>query len=332
MRVSLIAKFTAAAAAVALLATGCGSSSADSQQDLTKVKIGYIADYNGAALLAVADQEGYWKDAGLDPDYIPFTNGPLAIQALGTGNIDVGYIGSGALWLPAQGKAEIWAVNSVSNADRIVAQPGISSMKDLKGKKIGVPAGTSGDLLLNLALDKAGMKRSDLNVVNMDPSTAVSAFASNQIDAAALWYPLIDTLKERRPTLVELAGNKDFMPADTFPSTFVAQSGRAEKDPKLARSVISVIKQANDFRYENQDSTIKATATFLKLKPAVMKAQADVATIFTSKELEKDTKDGTVAGWFSGLEKQFMRTGKLDKIADPKDFYRAKDYLDAAND
>ncbi len=331
MKIRIFGRIVAAAAAASLLLTGCGAanSGGGDAKELKSVKVGYIADYNGASLLAVADQEGYWKKAGLKPEYVPFTNGPLAIQALGTGNIDVGYIGSGALWLPAQGKAEIWAINSISNADRVIAQPGINSLADLKGKKLGVPAGTSGELLLNLALKKSGMTKSDFQIVPMDPSTAVSAFASKQIDGAALWYPLIDTLKKRSPDLKELASNKDFIDDVTFPSSFVAQKGRASKEPELAKSFDSVMKQANDYRFKNPDKTIAVTATFLKLDAAILKAQSDVATLFTSADLESRTKDGTVNKWLKGLEEQFVTTKQLTSVVDPKTFYIAQTYLDA---
>ncbi len=316
------------AAVISLLAAcGAKNGSAGGKQ-LADIKVGYIADYNGAGLLAVADQEGYWAKAGLKPQYIPFTNGPLAIQALGTNNIDVAYIGSGALWLPASGKAEIWSVNSISNADRIIAQPGIKTLADLKGKKIGVPTGTSGDQLLGLALEKEGLQRSDFNIVSMDPSTAVSAFAAGQIDGAALWYPLIDNIKKAKPNLVELFSNENFIDTFTFPSTFVAGPGRAAKDKDLATNFISVIKAANDYRYNNQDKTIAATASFLKVKEEDMKAQADVAKLFTSKELEDLSTKGTIDIWLKALEEQFKTGGKITNVVDPKTFYNAALYVD----
>lgn len=330
MKRSTFLRGAASLAAVALLATGCASSGSSSGgASLQQVRIGYIADYNGAALLAVAEQQDYWKKAGLDPKFSVFTNGPLQIQAMGTGDLDVGYIGSGAMWLPASGKAEIWAINSVSNADRIIAKAGINSLKDLRGKKVGVPAGTSGDLLLNMALAKEGMSKNDIEVVPMDPSTAVSAFGAGQIDGAALWYPLIDTLKKKVPDLKELVGNKDFMPDQTFPSAFVAQKGLAAKDPKLAAAVVSVIKQANDYRKTNQEETIAATAKYLKVDTSTLKGQADVATIFDSAELEKLTKNGTVDEWLNGLQEQFVTVGTVKTITDAKEFYASKNYLDA---
>ncbi|WP_113718943.1 aliphatic sulfonate ABC transporter substrate-binding protein [Arthrobacter dokdonensis] len=320
-------------AAISLLAA-CGTKDQNAAgaagKKTTEIKVGYIADYNGAGLMAVADQEGYWSKAGLAPKYIPFTNGPLAIQALGTNNVDVAYIGSGALWLPASGKAEIWSINSVSNADRIIAQSGFTSLASLKGKKLGVPAGTSGDQLLGLALEKEGLKRGDFNIVSMDPSTAVSAFAAGQIDGAALWYPLIDNVKKAKPDLVELFSNEDFIDTLTFPSTFVAGPGRAAKDKDLATSFISVIKAANDYRHDNQDKTIAATASFLKAKEEDMKAQASVAKLFTSKELEDLSAKGTIDTWLNGLEEQFKAGGKITAIVDPKKFYNAELYVGAA--
>lgn len=319
------------AAAVSLAAcaggaTGSGGSGG-SGGGSKPIKVGYIADYNGAALLAVADDQGYWAKAGLKPEFVPFTNGPLAIQALGTNNVDVAYIGSGALWLPASGKAEIWAINTVSNADRIIAQPGITSLAALKGKKVGVPEGTSGDQLLGLALEKAGMTRQDIEVVPMDPSTAVSAFASRQIDGAALWYPLIDNIKKRTPDLVELVANKDYFAELTFPSSFVAAPGRAEKDAALAAGFVSVIKAANDFRKADQDATLTSAASFLKVGKDTLQPQVDVATSYTSAELEQKTTDGTVGRWLTGLQKQFVAGGKLTSVADPTTFYTADLYV-----
>ncbi|WP_026554165.1 aliphatic sulfonate ABC transporter substrate-binding protein [Arthrobacter sp. 35W] len=322
---------SASAAAIAMLAA-CSSGTKDAAsgdaaaKPTSPIKVGYIADYNGAALMAVADQEGIWAKNGLKPEYIPFTNGPLAIQALGTSNVDVAYIGSGALWLPASGKAEIWAINSISNADRVLAQSGFNSLADLKGKKVGVPAGTSGDQLLDLALKREGLKREDFEIVTMDAPTTVAAFAAGQIDGAALWYPLIDTLKKSKPDLKELASNEDFVDELTFPSSFVAQAGRSAKDGALAKNFVAVVKAANDYRHDNQDKTIAATAKFLKLKEADMKAQASVAKLFTSAELVDLTNKGTVDTWLKGLQEQFVAAGKITEVADPKKFYMSTVY------
>ena len=68
-----------------------------------------------------------------------------------------------------------------------------------------MPEGTSGDMILTLALESAGLTRDDVELVPMDPATLVSAFSSQQVDAAGFWYPAIATIKGQVPDLVELA-------------------------------------------------------------------------------------------------------------------------------
>lgn len=168
-RSTLLALGAALSAVTLLAACGGGSSSASgSEGGTTKVTFGYIGDFNGSSLLAVADQEGLWKKHHLDVSTKVFTNGPLQIQALGTGDLDFGYIGPGAMWLPASGKAKVVALNTLGNADRVIAQAGITSLADLKGKKIGVPAGTSGDMILTLGLESVGLTKKDVSIVPMD--------------------------------------------------------------------------------------------------------------------------------------------------------------------
>ena len=164
---------------------------------------------------------------GLEAELKVFTNGPIQVQALNAGSLDFAYIGPGALWLPASGQAKVIAVNALGYTDRVIAQPGIKGIEGLKGRKVGVPEGTSGDMLLRLALEKAGMKMDDVQAVKMDPSTIVTAFASGQIDGAGIWYPFVDVIAKRVEGLQELASNEDFFPDIAFPSSFIVSDDMA---------------------------------------------------------------------------------------------------------
>ncbi|MEK8174850.1 hypothetical protein NKH77_54775 [Streptomyces sp. M19] len=70
-------------------------------------------------------------------------------------------------------------------------------------------------MALNLALQQAGMTMKDISKVVMDAPTIVSAFASGQIDGAGIWYPLIDTIKEKVPGMTEVASTQKI--GGTFP-------------------------------------------------------------------------------------------------------------------
>ncbi|CAM5306822.1 Aliphatic sulfonate ABC transporter substrate-binding protein OS=Streptomyces tendae OX=1932 GN=GUR47_23355 PE=4 SV=1 [Streptomyces tendae] len=309
----------AGVAAMALLAACGGGSSSGGSSD--KVRFGYINDFNGASLIAIAEAKGLWKKHGLSADAKVFTNGPLQIQALGTNNLDFGYIGPGAMWLPASGQAKVVAINTLGNSDRVLAQPGITSMRQLKGKTVAVPEGTSGDMILSLALEKAGMTKEDLKVVPMDPSTIVSAFSSRQVDGAGFWYPAAATIKKQVPDLVELAKNADFEADVSFPTAFVAGNKVVADQPEKTKKVLAVLREAMTFRSEHTDEAIKLTAGKLKIPVAQVQADAANNKVLSVAELDKLTRDGTVVSWLEGMNDYFVDAGKLKKPVDPKTYY-----------
>ncbi|MFF3492887.1 aliphatic sulfonate ABC transporter substrate-binding protein [Streptomyces sp. NPDC002795] len=310
-----------AALMLSLSVTACsGSGSGDDNT----VRFGYIADYNGASLLAIAEKQGLWKKADLTAKVKPFNNGPVQIQALSADSLDYGYIGPGAMWLPASGKAKVIAVDTLTYADRVIGQPGMKSMKDLKGKRVGVPEGTSGDMILNIALAKAGMTTKDITKVNMDPSTIVSAFSSGKIDGAGFFYPAIDTIRKKVPGLHEIASTKDTK--DSFPTAFVAGNKVPEAKNK---KVIKVLQQANDWRQEHPDETIALTAKMLQVTEAQAKADASHVETLSTKDLVAKTKSGEVDTWLKELGDFFVRNKQLDDNTDPGKYYVADLYSQA---
>ncbi|MFI9780187.1 aliphatic sulfonate ABC transporter substrate-binding protein [Streptomyces sp. NPDC051956] len=309
------------AGVTSLTVSACSSGSGDG----SKIVFGYIADYNGASLLAIADRQGLWKKQGLSVEYKPFTNGPVQIQALDTGNLDFGYIGPGAMWLPASGKSRIIAINTLTYADRVIAQAGISSIQGLKGKKVGVPEGTSGEMVLNLALQKAGMTMKDVKKVAMDPSTIVSAFSAGQIDGAGIFYPLIATIKEKVPDLVEIARTQDIR-GGNFPTAFVAGNKVAQQTD---RNVIQVLQAANGWRAAHPKESIAAAAKLLKVDEKKVAADAAHVKTMTTAELVAKTENGTVDTWLDGMSDFFVRTGQLKKAPDPSAFYLGDLYTKA---
>ncbi|MFC9465966.1 aliphatic sulfonate ABC transporter substrate-binding protein [Streptomyces coelicoflavus] len=317
-----------------LTLTSCGdedSSAAASGDGKGTVAFGYTADYSGAAALAVAEKRGLWKGTGLEPKLSVFTNGPLQVQALGSGNLDFGYLGPGALWLPASGKASIVSVNMLGLADRVIARPGsgIREPADLKGHKVAVAEGTSGEMILNLALREAGLKPDDVTKVAMDASTVVTAFSSGQVDAAATWYPLIDTIEKRVPDLVEVSETKDYYPKLTFPNVFVGRPELAREDPGLVKKVVGVLKESGDWIAQHPEESEKITADFLDLPADRLEGATEHVRILPSEELAALSQDGTVDGWFDRLAEMFVGMGKLPEPGKSTDYYLSDLYTSA---
>ena len=234
------------------------------------------------------------------------------------------------MWLPASGKAKLVAINTLGNSDRVIAQAGITSLADLKGKTIGAPEGTSGDMILTLALDKAGLTKDDVKVVPMDPSTVVSAFSSKQIDAAGFWYPAIATIKDQVPDLVELAKNEDFSDQVEFPTAFVAGNDVVANQVEMTTKVLAALRDAMAYRAESPDETIAATAAMLSVDVEQVKADASRNTVLPVAKLDALTKDGTINSWLTALNEYFVGAGKLDAPVDPKEYYTGDLFTNAA--
>lgn len=306
---------------------GTETSAAEEPMTMEDITVGYIADSNGSMLMAVAEQEGLWEKHGLNVKSQTFTNGPLQIQALGTGDLDFGYIGFGALWLPMSGKASVVAIQSLGKADRVIAQPGITSMADLKGKKVGVPEGTSGDMILNLALEKAGMTVDDIDRIPMDPPTAISAFASGQIDGAGLWYPHVDTIKKQIPDLVEVAESDDF-PDFAFPACQVANTDIVDR-PEILAKYQAVCKEAFTWAAENKDAIPALIAGFLDAPEDAIASEQQYVEVLTGDDVIAASEDGRVEKWMTALNEQFVDAEKVDSVVDVSTYWLGEEYKEA---
>jgi len=154
------------------------------------IKIAY-SDWPGWVAWEVAIQKGWLKDAGVDAEFLWFEYGP-SMEAFTAGKVDAVMVTNGdALVTGANGaKNTIVMLTDYSNGnDMIVAKPGIKSLKDLKGKKIGLEVGLVEHLMLLNALKKIGLSEADIEIVNTPTNQTPQVLASGQVDAIAAWQP-----------------------------------------------------------------------------------------------------------------------------------------------
>ncbi len=155
------------------------------------LKIGY-SDWPGYTVLEVAKQKGWFKDAGLDVELVWFDYLP-SLDAFAAGKIDaVAVVGTDALVNGANGaKSKIIALLDYSDgSDMIVGAPGVNSIKDLKGKKVGIEVTLVEHLLLLKALEANGMKQSDVEFVKTATNDTPQTLASGKVAAIGAWYPI----------------------------------------------------------------------------------------------------------------------------------------------
>ncbi len=173
------------------------SSSLHAADKLTPYKVGYN-NWVGFIGFFVAQEQGYFEEAGLDVQAVSFGAPGEGIVPLINGNLDAHFTTADSV-ITRLDKAPdsmkiVYLVDTSNGADALVAADGIESVADLKGKKVAVTVGECNHLLLAKALESAGLTEDDIILANMDPDAAGAALKAGSVDAAVTWEPWISTI------------------------------------------------------------------------------------------------------------------------------------------
>lgn len=193
------------------LTVGLAGLLAPTAQAAEPLKIGY-SDYPSFVAWEVAIQKGWFKEAGVDVQFIWFEYAP-SLDAFSSGKLDgLNIAACDQLVIAGASKAAsktILISDYTDGNDQIIGKPGITSMKELKGKKVGVEVGLVDHLLLQEGLKKVGLKMEDVILVNVVTTDTPQALASGQVDAVACWQPSVNQTFKLVPGAKTLFSSKE---------------------------------------------------------------------------------------------------------------------------
>jgi NitT/TauT family transport system substrate-binding protein len=149
-----------------------------------------------SALLYVALQKGYFQQEGLQVVCRLFPSGKDALDAVREGKGDLATVADVPVMFAVMGGARISILASISESFRenaIVARKdrGIRYPGDLRGKKIGVPAGTASDYFLDVFLLFNRLPLEKSKRIPLPSDRITRALENGDLDAAAIWTPHI---------------------------------------------------------------------------------------------------------------------------------------------
>jgi NitT/TauT family transport system substrate-binding protein len=146
----------------------------------------------GYGPLYIARDEGIFKKNGVDVNLILMEDPKERFPAMMADRIQMiaSTVDTALLYMKKPTDFQyVVAIDDSHGGDGIVAKKDITSITDLKGKRVAVDDGSVSDFYLNVLLTKAGLKESDLQTVNMTAADAGSAFVAGRVDAAVTWEP-----------------------------------------------------------------------------------------------------------------------------------------------
>jgi sulfonate transport system substrate-binding protein len=259
---------------------------------------------------AMMEASGVLHGLGFGLEWSEFPAAQHLLEALGAGAVDVGAVGDAPFLFAYQGGSPIRSVQATRyeprNAATAIIVPATSPLRDaggLRGKKVATGRGSVGHFLLLRAMEKAGLRQSDLTTVFLPPGDAKGAFDSGAVDAWATWNPYVGSavLHDRARVIADarqLSTNFGVMAANEAAiadkrdllSAFLARHDRAER-----------------WASDNTDAyaAVLARETGLPI---------EIARYFGNRGLKVVPTDAALLTQMAGVLETFRRAG----IVDPK--------------
>ena len=207
------------ALAVLGLASGVGGA-----QPAPKIRLGALK-LTSSAVLFIGMEKGYFKEFGVEPELVYFQAAQPIAVALASGDIDVGATGLTAglynivaggvrIWIVAD-KGREWPDHTLTSlvVRRDLYDAGVRTLRELKGKKIGVTQiGSTFHYSVGRYLEKEGMALGDVELVALQALPALNdALTARRVDAVATAEPFVSRLEASG------AGRVIVNTGDTFP-------------------------------------------------------------------------------------------------------------------
>lgn len=264
------------AASLTLLAlTGCGntqgtetdtSESAATEESTDGAVLRIAAQpYPLYTPVYVAYELGYLQEEfdaiGAKFEWQEFQSGPLVNEAVAAGEADLGFMADLPAIIAKSTGQPIEVISNVAYGEKglaVLVKPDsdITSVADLKGKKVAYATGSYAQHLLALLLSNEGLTLDDVESINLAAGDQPAALASGEVDALVIWEQYISKLTSEGAATV-LADGTGVKKGNMI--TY-AVSDYAEANPEVIKAYIKALNRANELLATDPDTAAEAVA------------------------------------------------------------------------
>lgn len=226
-----------------------------------EVRIGYQKYGTLILLKASGELEKRLAPLGVKVTWSEFPAGPQLLEGLNVGGVDFGTTGETPPIFAQAANAKIKYIGYEPPAPRgeaIVVQSNssIKTVADLKGKKVVLNKGSNAHYLLVKALEKAGLKYSDVETVFLAPADARAAFERGSVDAWVIWDPFLAAAE----TSIGAKVIQDGTNTVNNHQFYLAEENYASKRPDVVAAIFDELKKVNDWAVTKPKEVANALA------------------------------------------------------------------------
>jgi len=253
----------------------------------------------------LGDEKGYFRERGIEINFVDFDSGAKMIPSLSTGDLmaGLGAVSSAFFNASKRGlnvKIVAGAVRNAAGAGQALLVrsdligTGVRSIKDLAGHKIAITSPASADAAsLNLILKSAGLTIRDVDTVPLGFHQQIAALSNKALDAALVGEPFA-TLAGRAKIASPLVAVSDIFPNRESAVLVFGDAMLKRTDDLAARFLAAYLKGARYYMNAQKDgrlsgpqgndvadilskrSSIKDRALILEMRPFAVDTEGKV--------------------------------------------------------
>ncbi|KIL10250.1 hypothetical protein B4107_0802 [Bacillus safensis] len=256
-----------------LVLAGCDQAADGSENKVKEIRIGI---QQSLSPLLLAKEKGWFEQSfekeGVKVKWVEFQSGPPQFEGLAANQLDFTQVGNSPV-IAGQAAGidfkEIGLSQDGLKANGILVNKNseIQKVEDLKGKKIAVAKGSSGFDFLYKVLDQAGLSAKDVQIIQLQPDEAISAFENGSVDAWSIWEPFLslETIKKGAKLLVNGEATDLYSPGFTLVRTQFA-----DQHPELVVKFLKVYDHAVKWQKSHPKEAVTLYARLKNLDKKVV--------------------------------------------------------------
>ena len=242
------------------ISSGCGSVTKEvisSNSKKSVINIGYQKASVLSVLKVRGDLEKKFSSQGIKVKWFEFSTGLQLLEALNTGNIDIGNAGDApSIFAQAKGLKLLYAASEPASPESegilVPSNSSIKSIQDLKGKKVAYAKASISQYLLVQTLAKAGLTINDVTSVHLAPPDARAAFEGGNVDAWVVWDPFFTVTEASGARIVSTA--KGIVSYNSF---YLANQDFAKNNAAELEIAINELRNTADWMNKNRSEVAK---------------------------------------------------------------------------
>lgn len=291
-----------------------------------KIIVAYFPGWPGTFEYGWANNS-FEKEMGVKLEFREFGSGAEMTTAMASGDVSIAYaLGATPFVIATTQGMPIKMVGiseNYSESENLVAQgdAGIVKPRDLIGKKIGVPFGTTAHYRLLGILETFGIKENEVSLLDLANPDILPAFIRKDIDAGCGWEPAVSKMLENGGRILVSSEDQIRWGYNTYGVIAISEEF-GKKYPDLVTKFLKVVNDSTKLYHQNPDATYAQIGKMAGITPEKTKEIMSTMGFYSKQDQLSPTWLGTkgspgrVAANLKEVAAFLVKQGELDKALD----------------